>query len=195
MDARQQAGFTLYELLITVLVIGVILTIGLPNMREFTANSRISATANDLHGALMLGRTEAARAREEVTICASSNGTACNSADFDTGWIVFVDGTGDGNGVVDGTDTVLRIFPAVDPSINVNATDLGGNPASRFTFTPASVGTGAAGMLTAATICDGRGNRVAAGGWSTARLLIVTPLGRSTVLRDAVQIANRGGCP
>ncbi len=43
-----QSGFTLYELLITVLVIGVILTIGIPNLSEFTQNSRLASASNAL---------------------------------------------------------------------------------------------------------------------------------------------------
>lgn len=195
MNARSQSGFTLYELLITVLVIGVIITIGVPNMREFTANSRVTAAANDLLSAFLLARTEAARSKENITICASANGTTCASSSFDDGWIVFVDI--DGDGAVDGGDgdTVVRRFPAVNAAIDITSLDVNGNAADDFTFAPSGMGMGNAGALSTATICDDRGNRVAAGGWSSARVLIVTPLGRSTVLRDAVQINNQGGCP
>ena len=195
MNARSQSGFTLYELLITVLVIGVIITIGVPNMREFTANSRVTSAANDLLSAFLLARTEAARSKENITICASANGTTCASNSFDDGWIVFVDI--DGDGAVDGGDgdTVVRRFPAVNAAIDITSLDVNGNAADDFTFAPSGMGMGNAGALSTATICDDRGNRVAAGGWSSARVLIVTPLGRSTVLRDAVQINNQGGCP
>jgi prepilin-type N-terminal cleavage/methylation domain-containing protein len=54
-------GFTLYELLITLLIVGMVLTLGIPNFTEFTRNSRMTATANDLHSALQLARSEAAR--------------------------------------------------------------------------------------------------------------------------------------
>lgn len=193
MKFTAQQGFTLYELLITVLVIGVMLTIGVPNMREFTANSRITATANDLHSAFLLGRTEAARAKEEVTVCASADGATCGSTSFDDGWIVFVDV--DGDATVDAGDAVLRQFPAINASIDITALDSSNTATDFFTFAPTGMGTGNANALESATICDDRGNRVAAGGWSSARVLIVTPLGRSTVLRDAVQINNQGGCP
>lgn len=195
MNVRSQSGFTLYELLITVLVIGVIITIGVPNMREFTANSRVTAAANDLLSAFLLARTEAARSKENVTICASANGTSCASTSFDDGWIVFIDI--DGDGAVDGGDgdAVVRQFPAVNAAIDITSRDINGNAADDFTFAPSGMGMGNAGALSTATICDDRGNRVAAGGWSSARVLIVTPLGRSTVLRDAVQINNQGGCP
>ena len=200
MNRRRDSGFTLYELMITVLVIGVILSLGIPNLQEFTANSRISSTANDLHSAFMVARTEAARTKENVTICASANGATCGSTDFDDGWIVFVD-TGPTStpagtiGTVDAADTVVRQYPAVHDSIDINATDINDVAADSFTFAPTGMGLGNAGAVSAATICDARGNQVSAGGWSSARVLIVTPLGRSTVLRDSVQIANQGGCP
>ena len=89
----------------------------------------------------------------------------------------------------------MRVFPAIDDQIDITATDINGNAATSFTFQPNGLGTGAAGEIAAAVICDDRGNQVAAGGRSSARLIIVTPLGRSTVLTDPVQIQNRGGCP
>jgi len=195
MSNRRQKGFTLYELLITVLVIGVIVTIGIPNMVEFASNSRITATSNDLMSAFMLGRSEATRAREEVTVCASADGATCGAgATFDDGWILFVDI--DGDGVVDaGDDDVLRVYPAIDDQIDITATDLNGNAATSFTWQPTGLGTGAGGEVAAAVLCDDRGNEIAPGGASSARLLIVTPLGRATVLRDVAQIAGRGGCP
>ena len=193
MNTSMQLGFTLYELLITVLVVGVILTIGVPNMTEFTANSRVTAAANDLHSAFLLSRTEAARARENVTLCSSAGGSDCDSGTFDDGWIVFVDI--DGDAAVDGDDSVLRVYASVPDAIDITARDIGGNAASSFTFASTGMGSGAAGELSAATICDGRGNRRAAGGWSSARVLIATPLGRSMILRDPVQIDNQGGCP
>ncbi len=189
----RERGFTLYELLITVLVVGVMMTIGVPNMTEFTANNRMTAAANDLHSAFLLARTEAVRARENVTLCASSLGDACDGGGFEDGWIVYVDL--DGDAAVDGDDTILREFAPLEGQIVVNATDVNDDPADSFTFGPTGVGSGAAGELSTATFCDARGNEVAAGGWSAARVLIVTPLGRSMILRDAGQIALQGGCP
>ena len=49
MTSRCQSGFTLYELLITMDVIGIVLTIGIPNFNELTRNSRISSITNYLH--------------------------------------------------------------------------------------------------------------------------------------------------
>jgi type IV fimbrial biogenesis protein FimT len=81
------------------LVVGIVLTIGVPNLSNFTRNSRITGTANDLHSSFMVARSEAARAKTSVTICASSDpfGAAnCDEgASFNDGWIIFVDINGD----------------------------------------------------------------------------------------------------
>ena len=63
MTTRYQNGFTLYELLVTMLIVGVVLSLGIPNLTAFTANSRVTTTSNDLLGSLTLARSEAARAK------------------------------------------------------------------------------------------------------------------------------------
>ena len=79
---------------------------------------------------------------------------------------------------------------------NINITTNGG--ALYFSFAATGLGRGDVGgqpsMLTA-MICDSRGNLVAAGGNSAARALVVTPIGRATVLRQQPQVAAQGGCP
>ena len=79
MKKRTQSGFTLYELLITMLIVGVVLTLGIPNMSAFTANSRMTSTANDLHASFQMARSEAARAKTNITICASANALAAGA--------------------------------------------------------------------------------------------------------------------
>lgn len=195
MNTRHQNGFTIYELLITLLVIGVILTIGVPSMSEFTQNSRIAATANDLHSSFQLARSEAARSKSNITICASANSmdvAAICGGTFDQGWMIFVDTNGDLQRAGAG-ESVLRAHPAVPNTLTLTT-----NLASTyFGFAPSGLGRGnvAGPAMQTAVLCDSRGNVVAAGGNSAARILVVTPIGRATVLRDVGQIAAAGGCP
>lgn len=196
MKTKYQHGFTLYELLVTMLIVGIVLTIGVPNMSEFTANSRMATTANDLHASFMLARSEAARSKSNITICASANSldpaATCNGA-FDDGWIVFVDLDGDLQRAGVG-ENVLRRLPPIDPLININ---INAN-ATYFSFAPTGLGRGDVGGVPAfqtAVLCDDRGNQIAAGGNSSARYLVVTPIGRATVVRDTAIIASKGGCP
>ena len=115
MKKQIQSGFTLYELLITLMIVGVVLTLGIPNMSEFTRNSRITTTANDLHAAFQLARSEAARAKTNITICASDNSTTA-AADCQGAWedsfIIFIDANGD-LARAGGDETVLRAHGSI----------------------------------------------------------------------------------
>jgi type IV fimbrial biogenesis protein FimT len=196
MSKTKQQGFTIYELLITMLMIGIILSIGVPNMSGFMKNSRITSTANDLHASFQLARSEAARSKSNITICASANSmdaaAACGGT-FNDGWIIFIDLNGDltrGGG----DENILRAHPAIPVGIDIATND----GADYFGFAPSGLGRGDVGgdpAVSRARICDDRGNIVAAGGNSAARILVVTPIGRATVLRDVAQIDAAGGCP
>ena len=191
MDKQSQQGFTLYELMITVMVVAVVLTFGIPNLTAFTQNSRMTATANDLHAAFQMARSEAARARTNITICASADpmgaGSDCDGT-WDQGYIVVIDD--DGNRARAGAnETVLRAHPAADSGVMLRIA----NNASYFMYASTGLGrldTGGNPAVSQIVVCDQRGNIKAAGGNSAARLFVATPLGRATILRDMGLIGN-----
>jgi len=196
MKNRTQTGFTLYELLTTMLIVGVVLSLGIPNMQSFRQNSRMTSVANDLHSSFHLARSEASRAKDNITICASldpmGNAPDCDiGAEFEDGWIVFQDTNA--NLAVDALESILRRFPALHTSITITSNG------TRDYFTYASTGLGRTANgetpVSAAILCDERGNPAGTGNRTAARVLIVIPLGRATVLRDEAQINARGGCP
>ncbi len=117
---------------------------------------------------------------------------ACGGS-FANGWIVFVDT--DGDIVHDVGESVIRKFPAAPDGIAITTND----DANYFSYAPTGVGrgdVGGAASVQTALLCDDRGNVIAAGGSSAARLLVLTPVGRSNVVRDVGQIdATTGGCP
>lgn len=113
-------GFTLIELMVTISVLAILLTIAVPSFQSFVLNSRLTATTNDLASALAIARSEAVKRATRVTVCKSSNTETANpscstAANWQDGWIVFVDGATEGT--VDGTDSanILRVF---QPSVN-----------------------------------------------------------------------------
>ena len=201
MKKRHQNGFTLYELLITMLIVGVVLSFGIPNLSEFTANSRLSSTANDLHASFQLARSAAARSKTNITICASANaltaGANCGGT-WDQGYIVFVDDDGDLLRA-GATETVLRAHGEIATDVILSV----GNDATYFSYASTGLGRGDVGgnpALAQVVMCDDRGNIVGAGGNSAARLFVATPLGRATILRDIGLIGNAltnmgKGCP
>ena len=197
MKNKKQTGFTLYELLITVLIVGVILAMGIPNLRQFTLNSRMTGAANDLISAFHLARSEASRAKATITICASANSMApeanCGGT-WDQGYIVFVDTDGDiaRSGA---TETVLRAYPQSPEGVMMAVA----NDATYFSYAATGLGRQSAddgSPVSQVVMCDARGNVRAAGGNSAARLLIATPLGRAWILRDKNALDDMGTtCP
>lgn len=185
MNTRTQAGFTLYELLITVLIVGVVLSMAVPNMQDFARNSRMTSTANDMHAAFHLARSESSRAKSNITICPSNDGASC-SGTWSDGYIVFVDDDGDLT-VDGGTDSVLRRHGAIDDKISLKIA----NGATYFSYSSTGLGRPGVSGNTAVSqvvMCDERGNITAAGGNSAARLFVVTPLGRATIVRETSMI-------
>ena len=182
MKNTKQGGFTLYELMVTLAIVGVVLAFGVPNMRQFNQNAKMTSTANDLHAAFHLARSESSRAKTNISICPSDDGATCGAdATWDEGYIVFVDL--DGNIAVGADDTILRAQPAIASGVTLKIA----NDARYFSF--AATGLGRSGVngwdaVSQVVMCDDRGNITAAGGNSAARLFVATPLGRATIQRD-----------
>jgi type IV fimbrial biogenesis protein FimT len=188
MKKRTQTGFTLYELLITVLIVGVVLTLGIPNMTAFTRNSRITTTANDLHAAFLVARSEAARAKTNITICASDNSMTAAAdcqGSWEDGFIVFIDTNGDRTRGGIG-ENVLRAHPAIAEGVSLAVA----NDATFFTYTSTGLGSGVAGAVSQVIVCDARGVAESSKDYSAGRLFVATPLGRATVIRDYTLVDN-----
>jgi len=109
---RQYArGFTLFELVVVMGIAGILLLIAIPSYRYVTSSNRVASEMNALLGDLQYARAEAIRQGLPVTVCVSSNGTACDNPAgapaWNTGWIVFSDTNG--NRTVDAGDNILRV--------------------------------------------------------------------------------------
>lgn len=112
----RQRGFTLVELMITVAVAAIVLTLAIPSF-EWTINSnRLSGSANELVNALQTARIEAIRRNRRTVVCLSGNAGAakpsCSTVAPD-GWITFVDA--DRNGDYAGGDTLLMTSTLAAP--------------------------------------------------------------------------------
>lgn len=105
MNMKNNRGFTLIELVVTVALLIILLVLGVPEYRRMTENNRQVAAINTMIGDLNLARTEAVKQGRTVTICGSTDGATCNTADWESGWIVFTDL--DKEGDVDGPDVLI----------------------------------------------------------------------------------------
>jgi type IV fimbrial biogenesis protein FimT len=101
-------GFTMIEMLMTMVIAAVLLGLAVPSFRYVTNSNRIAGEINGLLGDLQLARAEAIKEGRTVTVCVSANGTQCtNSTSWQSGWIVFSDPAN--VGIVDAGEAVLRV--------------------------------------------------------------------------------------
>ena len=214
MNTHDQYGFTLWELLMTLLVAGILLGIGVPNVMEFSRNGAMTGAANDLITATLQARTEAVKRQSPVTLCLSNDPfaaipTCTPDPVFDSatrGYVVWVDendnvdadgariitdGT-DGNRVIDGGELVLARVAAPGASTRVHISANCGY----ITFGPAgfplpTVAPCSTTLTTRAVLfCDDRGQRLAAGSLSSARIVRTSRVGRPQVLVEKADITT-----
>ena len=85
------AGFTLVELLITILVLALLLGLAVPAFRTFMQNDQQWVQTNNLILSLNAARSESIKNDSAAggQICTSSNGLTCTATPWNQGWIVF----------------------------------------------------------------------------------------------------------
>jgi len=198
MNKQAQRGFTLFELLVTLLVMGVLFGIGIPNLLGFVRDNRMAAAANEFVSALYAARSEAVKAQRLVTVCASPDpevlAPTCGGGG-NGGFVVFVDdadGDGidptDGNVVIDPGEQIILQRSGPGGSMNVFADSLFAMYAPNGFVTSAALGN----SLSTILLCDNRGN-LDVGGRSAARVITLSVIGRPQMLRGVADVTNATG--
>jgi type IV fimbrial biogenesis protein FimT len=83
-------GFTLVEMIVTVALTAVLLTVGVPGFRDVVIGNQRSGISLDLYADLQLARSQAITRNQQVSICKSLDGMECaETSDWSSGWIVF----------------------------------------------------------------------------------------------------------
>lgn len=182
-----QRGFTLLELITTVTVAAILMTVAVPSFFNTMRNSRAAANANELVTALSIARSEAIRRGARVTVCRSSNGTTCSlgaGASWASGWLVFVDTIGSDTAAPNadpGATNILRVWPAVSGNAAITTESSGADDLPWVRFLPRGTIRVPAGVTTPVTYeirVDGcQGNQ--------ARQIQLNTIGRTSVSATA----------
>ena len=166
----RSSGFTLMELMVTLAVAAIILSVGVPSFRAIIMDNRLVSQANQLVTSIKIARSAAVRYQRNATVCASANFDAavpsCSaSTDWSNGWIVWVDK--DRDAATDANEVISVFGPIHDASTLTSG-------AAAFTYDARGFGVSGAADL---TLCD---NRTA----ETGRLIRVNAVGRTNVSRQ-----------
>lgn len=137
-----QSGLTLLELVVTLAVLAIMLTIAIPGFTAIIHASRLSTATNDMVAALHLARSEAIKRNSRAVLCKSADGLACSaSGGWDQGWVAFHDANN--NAVLDADETPIRVQAALPNGLRLS----GNSPVSRYiSYAP----TGSAKLLSGA---------------------------------------------
>jgi type IV fimbrial biogenesis protein FimT len=160
-------GYSLYELIMTLALAGLILTLGLPSFGSLAADRRLHAETDALFHAVHLARKASIVRRRVVSICPSADGETCTSGyDWSAGWIAFANVDRDEPPQVDENEPVISRH-SVDESVQILANRRGFT--LRSTELRATNGT--------FVVCDRAGR-------ATPRALVVSYTGRPRVTRS-----------
>ena len=83
----RQGGFTVVEILLVIVIIGVLGAIAAPSFVTFTSSQKVKTASFDLYAAMMFARSEAIKRRVNVTV-------APVSSDWKNGWTIVEAGGG-----------------------------------------------------------------------------------------------------
>lgn len=177
---RRETGFTMIELIVTIVIIAIVAAYAVPSFQQTVLNNRLTAQINEVSSLIAYARSEASKLDSGViTVCSSTDSASCSgNAAWETGWIVFRDM--DGDRTVDaGDDQILKVGGALSGGNTFRIVDLTSDSGGYVQFAsngfpiPSATGNAAGTFV----VCDDRGA-------SEARAVVVNISGQTRLARD-----------
>jgi len=110
-SAHVQAGLTLFEMLITVAILAIMVTMVGPNVSSILIKNRITADINSLSAIVQRARFTGVNEQVNVTLCPSIDYINCVD-DWQRGKMVFIDSNG--NSKIDNNETLIATSDAIN---------------------------------------------------------------------------------
>jgi len=172
---RPAGGFTLVELLVTIVVLSILLGLAVPAFRSFMQNDQQWTQTNSLILSLNTARSDAIKndLAAGAKVCSSNTGLGCTGTPWQLGWIVL-----GADPATPGNTKVLQVVGALPTGTTL--TEASNNLAIPFQSSGALGALGTAEPMVSFKMCDVRGA-------AFARYLQVTLMGRVVASSTAGQ--------
>jgi len=166
---KSLTGFTLLELMITIAIMAISLSLAVPALGDFIQNQRLRSDVGRLHMDLLYARSMAVNQGQQVIICAFNNGQTCSDEpNWEKGWIIFIDSNNDRD--YQSGELHLRVSASME-SLSARSSI----HRRKIRFFPDGSAAGSAARI---TICDPRGENL-------ARALVIANSGRIRMIRQS----------
>jgi type IV fimbrial biogenesis protein FimT len=136
-------GFTLIELIMTMAIAAIVLTIGVPSFQQTIQTNRKATQVNQLLHSLNVARSQAVTLGYPVSACKSADGSTCGGTGvkWKDGWIIFLDDdmdadhseSTDGNGSLNTNEEILEVVEGLADGYTLKSSNFSGS----LTYQPA----------------------------------------------------------
>lgn len=124
---NRSSGFSLIELMVTIVVAGIILSIAIPSFRNLILSNELTTTTNDWVSAVNTARSEAIKRGASAVVCGDeqkSDGLSSNCVELGQVW-AYKSGTADATLVREGVEMPASVSTTGSQSIQFNALGTG----------------------------------------------------------------------
>jgi len=149
---RHTGGFTLLELLIALTILGILLGIAIPALKNAVARVQATSARSAITATLFDAQRNATVVGREIVVCPAAGEQCIGGHDWSHGWIAFIDY--DNNRLRGLGEQIVRREDELPAGVRLHGTN--GRP--RIVYQPNG---GSAGTNITFTLCDRRGPKSA----------------------------------
>ncbi|WP_435100671.1 GspH/FimT family pseudopilin [Arhodomonas sp. AD133] len=120
---KHDSGFTFIELIVALVVASILVAMAVPHYQDMAERNRLTSATNDFVGALNLARSTAVTQGQTVNLCQSdasvSPRTCTNNAQWDLGYMLWIDGNGTVGFQAGSADELIQTWPGLPENVRL----------------------------------------------------------------------------
>ena len=123
----RQLGLTLVELIVTLALGAIVMTMGVPSFSAAIDRYRLTSEVNRFVSHVQLARSEAMKRNQIVSMCRSNNGSSCGGTQrtYEDGWLLYADASGRDNNYHAANDSLIKVADAGAGDVTIRSNTAG----------------------------------------------------------------------